>query len=112
MILYITVAVSAILIASKIESGHKNHIIIQGGVSRDKQGVSNRICFAGLFTLLFVVSALRIHTGNDYQTYFLRCLKKSCHFDRCPAPTLYGFGGPQYLLPRDGKPSEKRLGQW
>lgn len=72
MILYITVAVSAILIASKIESGHKNHIIIQGGVSRDKQGVSNRICFAGLFTLLFVVSALRIQTGNDYQTYIDR----------------------------------------
>lgn len=72
MILYITVAVISLMIASKIETQDKDTLLIRNGKSDNRQGVINRICLLGLFALLFVVSALRIHTGNDYQTYIDR----------------------------------------
>lgn len=66
MILYISLFVITIMIASRIQlydyaEGNR------AGLTR--QGVVNRICLWALFTLLFAVSALRYKTGNDYEMY-------------------------------------------
>ena len=37
-----------------------------------RQKALDRVMLAGLFLLLFVPSALRIYTGNDYRTYIVR----------------------------------------
>lgn len=67
MILYISVAVLSVLVGTKIMS---KPAMIYNNINNDsRQSVVNRICLAGLFTLLFLVAALRIATGNDYYTY-------------------------------------------
>lgn len=66
MILYISLFVLTIMIAVRVQTG-----VYEGNVRSGltRQGVVNRICLWALFTLLFVVSALRFRTGNDYEMY-------------------------------------------
>lgn len=66
MILYITLFVITLIIASYIKPVEYN-AGFKGYITR--QGVVNRICLGALFTLLFAVSAFRINTGNDYEMY-------------------------------------------
>ena len=42
---------------------------IYGTSSEENQELVNRICFCGLFLLLFLLSAMRYMTGHDYSTY-------------------------------------------
>lgn len=69
MILYITVFVITVLIASGV-SPVSGTYTENGKLTR--QGVVNRIYQSGLFMLLFLLSALRINTGNDYQMYITK----------------------------------------
>lgn len=66
MILYILLTMVTMLVATKIVSLQKENINVQ------EKSVVNRICLAGLFTLLFLPAVLRINTGNDYPTYIER----------------------------------------
>lgn len=67
MILYIVVATLSVLLASRVT------VLPQSNIHYVTRGrVMNRVILCGLFTLLFLVSALRIHTGNDYNTYVAR----------------------------------------
>lgn len=67
MILYIAVATLSILLASRVTAIPQSNTTYL-----TRRVVMNRIILVGLFTLLFLVSALRIHTGNDYYTYISR----------------------------------------
>ena len=67
MTLYITIAVMSLLIAVCIDIPQKTNTRI---VTR--RHVVNRICLSGIFTLLFLLAAMRNHTGNDYYTYMER----------------------------------------
>lgn len=67
MILYIAVATLSVLLASRVTTLPQSNTVC---ITRRR--VMNRIILVGLFTLLFLVSALRIHTGNDYYTYVAR----------------------------------------
>lgn len=67
MILYIAVATLSVLLASRVTA------IPQSNTKCLTRGIlMNRIILVGLFMLLFLVSSLRISTGNDYSTYVAR----------------------------------------
>lgn len=66
MVIYITLFVITIMIASRIKICDYTGTVKEGFT---RQGVVNRIGLGALFTLLFVVSALRFRTGNDYEMY-------------------------------------------
>lgn len=65
MILYITVLVVTVMLASKIK-----YVELSGANEpKTRQYVVNHIMLAAIFAVLFLLSALRIRTGNDYLTY-------------------------------------------
>lgn len=67
MILYITVMVVTLLLASRIE--HVECEKDQWMQAKSRRWIINRIMLAGIFAVLFFVSVFRIKTGNDYLTY-------------------------------------------
>ncbi len=68
VILYIMISLAAVMIAGKVKNtaGYGHY------PAGSRQGYINTICLAALFFVLFIPSALRIHTGNDYFTYIIR----------------------------------------
>lgn len=83
MILYIFVAVAAVLLALPVDNHHQ-----KTGYLYTRQQILNRLCLVSVFLLLFVVSALRLNVGNDYAKYV-----EFMHLIRCDAvvPTEFGF---------------------
>lgn len=74
VILYITITIFSIGIASKVAGsraflGATLETEGKGNPRGTRQYMIDRICMCGLLVLLAGVSALRIYTGNDYQTY-------------------------------------------
>ena len=67
MVLYVTIAMISILMARCVQSARMDSNSIDTYKSR--QHISNVFVLMGLLFFLFLFSALRIHTGNDYQTY-------------------------------------------
>ena len=61
---YITV-----MIAVRIKGVRQTSVYRTSG--EDNQELVNRICFCGLFLLLFLLSAMRYMTGHDYNTYVM-----------------------------------------
>ncbi|MCM1145365.1 MAG: EpsG family protein [Lachnoclostridium sp.] len=83
MILYLTVAVSTVLLACMI----RNHPVTQP-YRVTRQQVCNRICLLAIFLILFALSACRQNVGNDYAKYV-----EFMHLVNCDAyvPTEAGF---------------------
>lgn len=74
MILYLTIAVISVLIASRIqidyvEPGQKKLPQVYVKDRLDRQAVMNSIGLTALVLFLSSFCVLRVHTGNDYQTY-------------------------------------------
>lgn len=67
MILYIVVAALSVALASRVTTVPQSNTYVL-----TRRVLINRIVLGGLFVLLFLVSALRINTGNDYPTYIER----------------------------------------
>ena len=65
VILYIMISLLAVMIAGKV----KNTAAYPAASRHDYVNV---ISLTALFFVLFIPSALRIHTGNDYFTYIIR----------------------------------------
>ncbi len=68
VILYIIILCISVAVAARIGGGTDGNRLLlpSAAVMRDK------ICLTALFFILFIPSALRIHTGNDYLTYIVR----------------------------------------
>lgn len=64
MVLYIGITVGVVLAAYFVN----NRITVQPNTI-SRQQVINRIMIGAMFTLLFVISATRLHVGNDYGEY-------------------------------------------
>ena len=62
------ISIAAVMIAGKV----KNTAGCVHYPAGSRQGYVNTVCLAALFFILFIPSALRIHTGNDYFTYIIR----------------------------------------
>ena len=62
------ISIAAVMIAGKV----KNSAGCAHYPAGTRQGYINIICLTALFFVLFIPSALRIHTGNDYFTYIIR----------------------------------------
>ncbi|MCM1025855.1 MAG: EpsG family protein [Roseburia sp.] len=70
MILYLLVTALTVLMAHFINSAYAGQPYTAGGqVARNRQEALNRVLLAGIFAVLFALSALRIGIGNDYWTY-------------------------------------------
>ncbi len=68
MILYFFVAVATILLACQIA----NHpVTISNTITR--QQLLNKIYLAAIFSILFLLAALRLEVGNDYGSYVVTC---------------------------------------
>ncbi len=73
-ILYSMITILSIWLAFHV-AGLRRRAVVSLGRRRavwgsiDRQGKLDQICMAALFLLLVGASALRIYTGNDYQTY-------------------------------------------
>lgn len=83
MILYITVAAIASLLASLVD----NHPTRQQ-YRITRQQMCNRVCLPVIFMILFLLSACRLNVGNDYAKYV-----EFMHLVNCNAyvPTEIGF---------------------
>lgn len=73
MILYITLAVITICIAAKVTPAPMEAGVFAGRKMPSQQQVRNGILLLALFLILFLASALRINTGNDYYKYVSHC---------------------------------------
>lgn len=73
MIFYLTLAMVTILIAAKVKAVGTAPFVCGGKVCYSRQQIVNRVLFLSLFTILFLASALRINTGNDYSKYVSHC---------------------------------------
>lgn len=83
MILYITVAVVTVLLASMVD----NRPAVQP-YRITRQQMCNRVCLLTVFLILFSLSACRLNVGNDYAKYV-----EFMHLINCDAyvPTEIGF---------------------
>lgn len=73
-ILYSAITILSVWIAFHVAGLRRRSVVSLGGRraiwgSIDRQGKLDQICMTALFLLLAGASALRIYTGNDYQTY-------------------------------------------
>jgi hypothetical protein len=64
MILYVTVAVVTVLLASLV-----NNRIVTQPYSVSRQQLCNRVSLTAVFVILFTLSACRLNVGNDYAKY-------------------------------------------
>ena len=67
VILYIMISLIAVMIAGKVKNTAGSAY-----PAASRQDYVNVISLTALFLVLFIPSALRIHTGNDYFTYIIR----------------------------------------
>lgn len=73
-ILYSMITILSVWLAFHVAGLRRRTVVSCGGWravrgSIDRQGKLDQICMTALFLLLAGASALRIYTGNDYQTY-------------------------------------------
>lgn len=73
-ILYSMITILSVWLAFHVAGLRRRTVVSFGGRravrgSIDRQGKLDQICMTALFLLLAGASALRIYTGNDYQTY-------------------------------------------
>lgn len=66
MLLYIGVLIIAVLLGTRVS---RVQLTYDGTGRLTNQGLANRIYQIAIFMVLFLVSALRINTGNDYNMY-------------------------------------------
>ena len=70
MVLYLLVTAFTVLMAYFVNGVYTRKPYIAGGrIPRNRQEMLNLVFLAGIFTVLFSLSALRIGIGNDYWTY-------------------------------------------
>lgn len=70
MILYLLVTALTVFMAYFVNSACTGKLhIVSGGAAGSRQGTLNAVLLAGIFAVLFALSALRIGIGNDYWTY-------------------------------------------
>lgn len=83
MILYLTVAVGTVLLASMVD----NHPNVQP-YKITRQQMCNRVCLMAVFLILSALSACRLNVGNDYAKYV-----EFMHLVNCDSyvPTEAGF---------------------
>jgi hypothetical protein len=83
MILYVTVAVVTVLLASLV-----NNRIVTQPYSVTRQQLCNRVSLTAIFVILFSLSACRLNVGNDYAKYV-----EFMHLVWCDSyvPTEIGF---------------------
>lgn len=83
MILYITVVAVTVLLAGLV-----NNQPVTQPYRITRQQMCNRICFLGIFLILFALSACRLNVGNDYAKYV-----EFMHLVNCDSyvPTEIGF---------------------
>lgn len=70
MILYLSITALTVSMAFFVNSAYAGKQHIAGGKNvRNRQKMLNTVLLAGIFVVLFALSALRIGIGNDYWTY-------------------------------------------
>lgn len=69
MLIYILLTIVTIFISRFVYSpaGGRDYRF-----NNSRQGIVNRICLTAVFLMLFLVSALRVSTGNDYNNYIVK----------------------------------------
>lgn len=89
MILYLLITALTVSMAYFVNSAYAKKAHIRGsGSAKNRQEMLNAVLLAGIFTVLFALSALRIGIGNDYWTYRYEFL----HIISGDTPVSYEIG--------------------